>query len=111
MKIKKGDTVLIISGKDRGKTGKVERVFPAGKDDNKRKIDKIIVEGINIIKKHVRPKREGQKGERIEISALFPASRAMIVCPECKKATRIGYKTSKDGKKQRICKKCKTVLK
>ncbi len=108
MKIKKGDTVLIITGKDRGKTGKVERTLPARE---KGEVDKIVVERVNVIKKHVRPRREGQKGERVEINAPFPASRAKLICPECKKATRVAFKVLKSGTKKRICKKCKAVLK
>lgn len=108
MKIKKGDTVLIISGKDRGKTGKVERTVLARKEE---KVDKVVVSGINIIKKHVRPRREGQKGARVEIDAPFPVSRVMLICPECKKRIRVAFKILKNGKKQRICRRCKVILK
>jgi len=97
MKIKKGDTVLIISGKDRGRKGKVLKSFP-----QKRKVS---VEGINIAKKHIRPKKSGEKGQVVQIAAPIFVSKIKLICPKCKKATRVGYKIS-GKKKQRICKKC-----
>jgi large subunit ribosomal protein L24 len=97
MKLKKGDTVLIISGKDKGKKGKVLRVLP--------KKNKIVVENVFIIKKHVRPKRQGEKGQRVEIPAPIDASNAKLVCSKCGKAARIGYKLT-EKKKYRVCKKC-----
>jgi large subunit ribosomal protein L24 len=97
MKIKKGDTVLVISGKYRGKTGKVLRAFPEER--------KILVEGVNLIKKHQRPKRAGEKGQIIEMPSPIDVSNVKLICPKCGKATRIGYKIS-GGKKSRICKKC-----
>lgn len=97
MKLKKGDTVLIISGKDKGKKGKILRVLPNDK--------RIMVEGVFIMKKHVRPKRQGEKGQRLEIPGYIDASNAKLVCSKCGKAVRIGYKIMGD-KKYRICKKC-----
>jgi large subunit ribosomal protein L24 len=97
MKIKKGDTVLIISGKDRGRKGKVLKAFP--------KELKILVEGINLKKKHVRPKREGEKGQIVQIPAPIQISNVKVICPKCGKATRLGYKIT-ENKKSRICKKC-----
>ncbi|TSC76361.1 MAG: large subunit ribosomal protein L24 [Parcubacteria group bacterium Gr01-1014_33] len=97
MKIRKGDTIKIISGNDKGKQAKVLAVFP--------KEGRIVAEGIYIKKKHVRPKRQGQKGELVRIPGLFPVSRAMIVCPKCGKPARIGFQ--KNGtQKIRVCKKC-----
>lgn len=101
MKIKKGDTVLIISGKDRGKKGRVLRAFP----DKAR----ILVEGINIVKKHQKPKKTGEKGQVVQKPAAVDVSNAKIVCPKCSKPTRIGYKAA-EGKKTRICKKCKKQI-
>ncbi len=102
MKIKKNDKVLIISGKDRGKTGKVLRVFP--------KEGRILVEGVNIVKKHQKPKREGEKGQVIQLPKPIDVSNVKIICPHCGKASRIGYKIILKDKKQkmkiRICKKC-----
>lgn len=97
MKIKKGDTVLIISGKYRGKTGKVLRAFP--------KERKILVEGVNLVKKHQRPRRTGEKGQIIQIPKPIDVSNAKLICPKCKKATRVGYKII-EKIKYRICKKC-----
>jgi large subunit ribosomal protein L24 len=97
MKIKKDDIVLIISGKDRGKKGKVLKAFP--------KKLKVLVEGVNIRKKHVRPRREGEKGEIVEIPTPIDVSNVKLICPKCKKATRVGYKII-ENTKYRICKKC-----
>jgi len=97
MKIKKNDQIKISTGKNKGKSGKVLRVFPAE--------NKIIVEGLNLIKKHVRPRREGEKGQRIEIPGKMNVSNAMLVCPKCGKTTRIGHKDIGE-KKVRVCKKC-----
>ena len=97
MKIKKGDTVLIISGKDRGRKGKVLKALP--------KEQKVLVESINLKKKHVRPKREGEKGQIVQISAPIHVSNVKFICPKCGKATRIGYKIA-ENRKYRMCKKC-----
>jgi len=91
MKIKKGDTVLIISGKDRGKNGKVIGVFP--------KLDKIIVEGVALKKRHERPKKAGQKGEVVVVPSHIHSSNAMLFCKNCSKRSR-----------SRICKKCKNQI-
>ena len=102
MRIKKGDNIIVISGKDRGKQGKVIKVLPG---DNK-----VIVENINLKKKHQRPKTAGKKGEKIEVPRSFSASSVMIVCKNCGKPTRIGLKILA-GKKIRICKKkCKSEI-
>jgi len=103
MRIKKGDNVLVIAGKDKGKKGKVSQVLA---DDNK-----IVVENVNKMIRHIKPKREGEKGQRIEFFAPLNASNAMVICSKCNKPTRLGYKlTQGDEKKQRICKKCKEAL-
>jgi large subunit ribosomal protein L24 len=97
MEIKLNDIVLIIAGKDKGKSGKVNEVFP--------KDNRIIVEGLNIVKKHVKPKKEGEKGQRVEVSRSIDISNMKLVCPKCKQATRIGHRILESGK-VRICKKC-----
>ena len=97
MKIHKGDTVFIISGKDRGKKGQVLRVLP--------KKERVVVEGVNLLKKHQRPKKAGEKGQIITLPASIHVSNAKIVCSKCGKSVRIGYKIS-GGKKYRVCKKC-----
>jgi large subunit ribosomal protein L24 len=98
MKIHKGDKVLVISGKDRLKEGKVVKAFP--------KIGKVIVEAVNLRKKHIKPKKSGEKGQVAEISLPIFVSNLKIVCPKCGVAARVGYKIEGD-KKYRICKKCK----
>ena len=97
MKFKTGDQVLITSGKDRGRKGKIIRTLP--------KYGKIVVEGMNIHKKHARPKRQGDKGQVVQIPAPMDASNIKIICSKCSKAVRVGYKITSD-KKYRICKKC-----
>src|SRR5258708_2025803 len=101
MKIKKGDNVKIISGKDRGKIAKVIRVSP---DE-----ERIVVEGVNMRKKHRRPRQDGKKGEIIHIAGTMHVSNVMIVCSKCGKPARIGYRVEGDTK-QRICKKCGSDL-
>jgi len=101
MKVKKGDNVLIIAGKDKGRTAKILRALPKEKS--------ILVEGINLKKKHVRPKREGEKGQIIEKPSAIDVSNIKIICPKCGKAVRVGYKI--EGKeKNRICKKCGQII-
>ena len=97
MKVKKGDSVLIIAGKDKGRTGKIIKSLP--------KELKVLVEGMNLRKKHVKPKKQGEKGQVVAIPTPVDISSIKIICPKCGKATRIGYKIEKDIKK-RICKKC-----
>ena len=97
-KVHKGDIVKIISGNDKGKQGKVLSVFS--------KERKIVVEGLNIKKKHVRPKRQNQKGELVRVPAPFPVSRSMLLCARCAVPVRVGYKFTDSGKKIRVCKKC-----
>lgn len=101
MRIKKGDTVKIISGKDRGKTGRVLRV-----DHSKATVT---VEGFNVYKKHQRPKKQGGKGEIVNIIRPLKASKAMPVCSNCKEAVRVGYRAEGE-QKVRYCKKCKSVF-
>jgi large subunit ribosomal protein L24 len=101
MKIKKGDTVLIIKGKDRGKVGEVIKAIP--------KENRIVVKGLNLVKKHIKPKRMGEKGEIVEIPAPLYVSKVKLICPSCKKPTKVGYKFVDDIKK-RYCKKCKSLI-
>ncbi len=94
MKIIKGDQVLIISGKDKGRKGSVLKALP--------KEGKILVEGINVAKKHNRPKKSGEKGQVVEMPKMIDSSNAKIICTKCGKSVRVGY----NDKKNRICKKC-----
>ncbi len=102
MRIKKGDTVKILSGKDSGKSGKVVKVLI--------KNDKIIVEGLNLYKKHVRPKTENEKGEIIQVPRPINSSNVLVICSSCHKPTKIGSRITADGKKERFCRKCKATL-
>jgi len=98
MKIKKNDNILVIKGKDRNKTGKVIGILPEK--------GRIVVAGINMIKRHQRPKKSGQKGQILSSEAPLRAENAMIICPKCGAPSRIGYKRMENGDKTRICKKC-----
>ena len=100
--VKTGDTVLILSGKDRGKKGKVLQVSP--------KEGKVIVEGINIVSKHVKPRKMGEQGGIVKAEGAMYACKVQIVCPRCGKATRVSHKVYEDGTKERICKKCGEAL-
>ena len=102
LRIKKGDTVKVLSGNDKGKTGEVLEVIP--------KTEKIVVKGINIKKKHVKPRRQGEEGGIIPSEFPIHSSKVAVVCPKCGKATRIGFETDGDTK-VRVCKKCGAKLK
>lgn len=101
MKIKKGDKVKMLSGKDKGKTGLVERVFI--------KQDKVLVAGLNLYKKHQKPRGEGKPGGIISLARPVDVCRVSLLCPKCGKVTRVGYQMT--GKEKfRICKKCKEKI-
>ena len=97
MKIRKGDTVQVLSGNDKGKTGEVLEVMP--------KQEKIVVKGVNIRKKHVKPRKQGDEGGIISVECGIHSSKVNVLCPKCNKPARIGYKMEKDSK-ARVCKKC-----
>lgn len=101
MNVIKGDTVKIISGKDRGKTGKVLEVFP--------KMNRVAVEGINMYKKHARPKKQGEKGEIVNLIRPLHASNVQVLCSGCKKSSRVGHRIEGE-KKVRFCKHCNASL-
>ena len=96
--VKTGDTVVILSGKDRGSKGKILAVSP--------KEGKVIVEGRNMVTKHVKPRRMGEQGGIVKAEGAMYACKVQIVCPHCGKPTRVGHKLYEDGTKGRICKKC-----
>ena len=102
MRIKKGDNVSVLSGNDKGKTGEVLEVMP--------KTDKVVVKGVNIRKKHVKPRKAGEEGGIISVECAIPSSKVNVVCPKCGKVTKVGYKMEKD-EKVRVCKKCGANLK
>jgi large subunit ribosomal protein L24 len=99
--IKKNDMVKVIAGKDKGKTGKVIKVLPA--------LQRAVVEGVNLYKKHVRPKNQNEKGQIIVVPRSLHISNIQLICPSCGKPTRVGF--SLEGKeKSRVCKKCKSRI-
>jgi len=97
MRIKKGDMVIVISGNDKGRKGRVIKVMP--------KKQRVLVEGLNMQKKHQRPRREGEKGQIVEKPGPIHISNVKLICPKCGKATRVARKIV-EGKKYRVCKKC-----
>jgi len=103
MKIKKGDTIKVIAGKDKGKTGKVAQVFP--------KLSRVSVEGVNVMVKHLRSGRQGQQGQKIEFPSPIQSSNVMLICTQCGKKTRASYKVSEESHtKNRVCKKCNKAV-
>ena len=102
MKIKKGDNVEVLSGNDKGKKGEVLEVLS--------KEGKVVVKGVNVRKKHVKAKRQGDESGIIPVECAIPVSKVNVVCPKCGKTTKVGYGMEKD-KKIRICKKCGAKLK
>ena len=106
LNVKKDDTVVVISGKDKGKQGKIMVAYP--------KTERVIVQGANMIVRHTKPRQQGQPGGRIEKEGTIHASNVMLVCPKCNTATRVGHRsetvTRKDGTEKtrniRVCKKC-----
>ena len=102
MRFRREDTVQIIAGKDRGKRGKVQRVFP--------KEELLVVEGANIIKQHVRPRPNVRQTGIVQREAPFHASKAMLVCTHCNRVVRVGHKFLEDNKKVRVCASCQEVI-
>jgi len=100
--IKKNDTVVVMTGKEKGKKGRVLTVNPSK--------DSLLIEKINMIKKHMKPTRKYAQGGIIEKEAPIQISNVMLVCPKCAKPTRIGASVLQDGRKLRMCKKCREVI-
>jgi len=101
MKIKSGDKVMMLAGKNKGKSGKVLQVMA--------KENKVVIEGLNLLIKHQKARKTGEKGQRIQFPAAVPASKVGLVCPKCGKTTRVGFKTEGDAK-SRVCKKCQEII-
>ena len=101
MNVKKGDTVVVLSGKDKGKQGKVQSTIPSEA--------KVVVEGVNIVTCHTKPRRQGEEGGIVKREAPLCASKVQVVCPKCGKGTRVAHKIA-DGKKSRVCKHCGAEL-
>ncbi len=101
MKLKKGDNVKVVIGKDKGKTGKIEQIFP--------KLNKVLLPDINTYKRHVKARTQNQKSEIITLTKPLPVSNVALLCPKCKQQTRVGYKLT-NKEKVRICRKCGAEL-
>ena len=101
MFVRRDDKVIVLSGKDKGKQGKVLTADPKG--------GKVIVEGVNVASKHLKPKKQGDQGGIVKMETPIYASKVMVVCPKCGKPTRVAHKIT-DGKKERVCKKCGAAL-
>ena len=97
-RVKRDDQVLVISGKDRGKKGKVRRIFP---EDGK-----LVVEGLNLVKRHMKRSEQNPQGAILSKESRLPLDRVMPVCPKCARGVRVGFKLLGDGTKQRVCKRC-----
>lgn len=103
MKLKKGDQIIITAGKDKGRKGKIERVYP--------KDERVLVAGLNVYKKHVKAQSKEKPGGVIDLSRPLPVAKVALICPKCKKPTRIGYHLAKEKKeKRRLCKKCQELI-
>ncbi|AZR74968.1 50S ribosomal protein L24 [Anoxybacter fermentans] len=102
MHVKKGDTVMVIAGKDKGKKGKILKVYP--------KKSRVVVEGVNIVHRHTKPSQQFPQGGIIENEAPIHVSNVQLVCPRCNEAARTGKRILDDGKKVRYCKKCGEVV-
>ena len=102
MNIRTGDNVIVLSGKDKGKTGKVIRADVKGM--------KVVVEGVNVATKHQAPRKQGQEGGIIKVETPIYVSKVQVVCPKCGKPTRVAHKFDADGNKSRVCKKCGATL-
>ena len=98
MNVKKGDTIVVLSGKDKGKQGKILKSDPKG--------GKVIVEGVNVAMKHRKPRKQGEEGGIVKMETPIYACKVMLVCPKCGKPTRPAFRILDDGSKARVCRKC-----
>lgn len=103
MKIRVNDKVVVISGKDKGREGVVKKVYPSS--------NKVLVKGINMYKKHVKKSEAFPQGGIVDVERPLMVSKIMFICPNCKNKARLGYHIDANGRKKRICKKCKQVIK
>ena len=101
MRIKKGDNVQVLSGNDKGKTGEVLEVIP--------KVNKVIVKGVNVRKKHVKARKQGQESGIIKVECPIDVSKVNFYCDKCEKGVRLGIKINEDGTKTRFCKSCNEI--
>ena len=113
MKIRKGDKVLILAGKDRGKTGEVREVRRGKEKDGAARDpdrDRVIVAGVNIAKRHIRPGRVRTQTGIVDIEASVHVSNVMLICPRCNKPARVGHQVMEDGSKSRVCRNCGDLI-
>ena len=102
MTIRRGDLVRVLRGKDRGKKARVLATLPSE--------SRVLVEGVNLVKKHVRPKRAGEKGQRVIVASPIHIAAVQLVCPACGKSTRISRRRDNDGRLDRVCKQCQEII-
>lgn len=102
MKLRKGDQVEVLIGRDKGKKGKIERILLKKKE--------LIIPGVNLFKKHTKPQGEGKPGGRVEIIKPLSVSAVALICPKCGRKARIGFQIDKEGRKLRICRKCEALI-
>ena len=102
MKLKKGDVVMVLTGKERGKKGKILRVFPSE--------SRLILEGLNFMKVYLRPSQQNPKGGISQVEGKLHVSNVQLICPRCSKPGRVGHQFLSDGTKQRVCKKCNEII-
>ena len=101
-KVRKNDTVQVLAGRERGKQGKVTRVIP--------REDRVVIEGVNIRKRHTKPRRQGEQGGVVEFPAPLHISNVAVVCAKCARPARVGFRILTDGTKVRVCKRCGEVI-
>lgn len=101
MKLKKGDNVKVVRGKDKGKTGKIDMVFP--------KMNKVLVNNVNLYKRHLKARSQTKPSEIVTLTKPLPEENVILICPKCHKETRVGYRIEK-GVKSRVCKKCEAEI-
>ncbi|MCL6096265.1 MAG: 50S ribosomal protein L24 [Patescibacteria group bacterium] len=101
MKLKKGDLIKVIKGKDKGKEGKIEKILP--------KVNKVLINNVNQFKRHLKARSQSQPSEIVTLTKPLPVTNVALVCPKCHLQTRVGFKEEKD-KKIRVCKKCKAGI-
>ena len=102
MKLKKGDQIKVTVGKDKGRKGKIEKVLP--------RANKVLIPGVNVYKRHTKPRGEKQPGGMVDVVKPLPVSNVALICPKCKQPTRVGYQVDKKGEKHRLCRKCRTLI-
>ena len=102
MNLRTGDNVKVMTGKNKGKTGKIIQVFPA--------LSRVVVDGVAATSRHVKTRKAGEKGQKISFFAPIAAANVMLLCPKCGLTTRVGHKLGTEGKKFRVCGKCKETI-